>query len=297
MANPNTPSVRTDLALEAKELLGRQHHGIKSSAFTRGTLSVDLVEVLTEDAARELKKPCGTYITVSLSPFGSAQQLNHSEIEAVASLIDDMLPKENPLTLVVGLGNQDITPDALGPKTVSQTLVTRHIVQSMQNQGLENLASVAAIAPGVLGQTGIETQEIILSLVRQISPSCVIAIDALASKSMKRLGSTVQISNTGISPGSGVFNKRRELSEHTLGVPVISIGVPTVVDAQTLASGILQKNGQTGAPVAFSGGETMMVTPREIDVIIKRASNILALCINKALQPNLQIEDISELTG
>ena len=286
---------RTDLALEAHEQAPKTLTGVGKHHFTRDGMSVDVVEVQTKEAAEILQKPPGIYITVSLAPFYSAQTLGEKEVAAVASLIQDLFPKENSLTLVVGLGNSDITPDALGPKTVAKTLVTRHVVGAIQNAGLENLQPVAALAPGVLGQTGIETQEIVASLVRQIAPSLVIVIDALAAQNIDRLGRTVQIANTGLSPGSGVLNQRKELSEKTLGVPVISIGVPTVVDARTCQTKVTDDE-KTLEKISFLK-EPLMVTPREIDVLIQRASQVLGLCLNKALQPGLSLEDLSALTS
>ncbi|MEG1996698.1 MAG: GPR endopeptidase, partial [Oscillospiraceae bacterium] len=166
---------------------------------------------------------------------------------------------------------------------------TRHVLNGVSSSnGLNSLQSVSAIAPGVLGQTGIETSQIIRSICNEIKPSCVIVIDALASKSISRLGRTIQISNTGISPGSGVQNSRSELSKKTLGVPVICVGVPTVVDMATIAKDILGV-GET------ENGENMMVTPREIDLVIEHAAKTVAFSVNLALQPSLTLQDLVAL--
>jgi spore protease len=191
-----------------------------------------------------------------------------------------MLPK-GPV-LVAGLGNNDITPDAIGPRTVRQVLATRHIGGELAREnGFDALRPTAAIAPGVLGQTGMEIAEIIRALAATLKPAAVIAVDALAAGDVSRLGTTIQISSAGISPGSGVMNAREELSEKSLGLPVISVGVPTVIDA-----------------AALTGSSTpMMITPRDIDLLVGRAGKALSLIINKALQPELSFEEIAYLVG
>lgn len=288
-------SIRTDLAVEAVEFAGEQvPEGVVRSEEERNGVKITRVEVVDEASARQIGKPIGKYVTVSVPSFERAAQNYEDEITAISEEIAAMLPKEG-LVLVVGLGNNDITPDALGPKTIDHTLATRHISSEMAKSiGLEGLRSAAAIAPGVLGQTGIETAEIILSLTDKTKPAAVVVIDALASKSIDRLGTTVQISNTGIAPGAGVQNKRKEVNQHTLGMPVIAIGVPTVVDMSTIAH---ELSGEGQNPLLSAKGETMMVTPREIDVIIEKSARTLSLAINKALQPSLSIEDITALVS
>ena len=189
--------------------------------------------------------------------------------------------------LVAGIGNKDITPDALGPRCAEGIFSTRHITSELAEEiGLDFLNPVCSLATGVLGQTGIETGEIIKSVADAIKPKAVIVIDALAAAGLERLGRTVQITDTGITPGSGVGNKRAEISKNTLGVPVIAIGVPTVVDAVTLARAM------TGNKTATESSEAqnMMVTPREIDVMIERAAKLISLCVNCALQPETDPE-------
>ena len=198
-------------------------------------------------------------------------------------------------SLVVGLGNAQITPDALGPLTVRQILATRHIPAQLAEQtGLSGLRPVAAIAPGVLGQTGIETGEIILSIVRDLSPAAVVAVDALAAGSPERLGCTIQLSDSGISPGSGVLNARKELSRQSLGVPVLSLGIPTVVDGGTLVCGLLGCEDESRVP---EEARAMMVTPRDVDALIERGAKHLSLALNAALQPQLSLEEISYLVS
>lgn len=291
---------RTDLALEVKEFITESDiKDIESATEESGDFSVSVIDIKSEVGSQKMGKPIGKYITVSCPPFSDASDFDTEEIELIAKQIRMLLPKKKDLALVVGLGNRTITPDALGAQVVEKTLATRHISDEIKRSaGLESLKAVAAFSPGVLGQTGVETAEITGSVVKEIAPDFVIVIDALASRSVSRLGTTVQISNVGISPGSGIMNKRKELSKNSLGVPVIAIGVPTVVDAMTLAldvSGMdydsLDKN------KIEPKGRSMMVTPKEIDLIIQRASKVVALAINSALQPEMSLEDIMSLVS
>ncbi len=286
-------SVRTDLATEVVDFAAMQENeGVSWKERERGKIKISELEILNDVAAHRLGKPLGKYVTLSLPYLAQAVPHDEEQVAILAREIAAMLPQEGTI-LVIGLGNNDITPDALGPKTVDRILATRHFpAETAKRIGLSNLRSTAALAPGVLGQTGMEAAEIVLSLTAQIKPAAVLAIDALAAKSLDRLGSTVQISNSGISPGSGVQNKRKELSRQTLGVPVIAVGVPTVVDMSTLLQE-LSDNGQ--APTLSEESKSMMVTPREIDLIIERAADILSLAVNKALQPFLSVEEIISL--
>ena len=290
---------RTDLAMEAVQLLERADNGIKQHKKNIGDLEITQVTIETDSAAKKLGKLKGEYITVELPTFTDNFQDIDDKIEVISKQIRFLLPREG-LIFVIGLGNEAITPDALGPKTIKSILATRHITGEIaRSTGLEALRSVAAIAPGVLGQTGIEVSEIIQSVVKKINPAALIVVDALASMETSRLGTTIQICNTGISPGSGVGNARPGINQESMGVPVIGIGVPTVVDAQTLAQNLFdsaesqsfKKITQKTAP----RGEPMMVTPREIDLLIERASKLLAMSINGALQPNFSVEDIMSL--
>ena len=208
-----------------------------------------------------------------------------------------LLPQEGTV-LVAGLGNESITPDALGPKCLSLLLSTRHIKKELaKSLGLVPLRPVAGIVPGVLGKTGIETAEIIEAVAKKIEPCALIVVDALASRKLSRLGTTVQLTDTGISPGSGVGNTRTEISAKTLGIPVVAIGVPTVVDGATLAFDLLESAGADAQSaikrLSDSGNERfMMVTPKEIDLVIERAAQLIAMGINSAMQREMALEDI-----
>lgn len=293
-------AIRTDLALEAAE--PHKHalpKGVTQSEEKKGKLTVNRVKISDNEAANLIGKAVGDYVTVTVPKFSGAEELSEEEIEAVAEEINAMLPEEG-LILVVGLGNNDITPDAVGPRTARQILATRHISGEIARQnGFAELRPAAAIAPGVLGQTGIETAEIIKSLSKDLKPAAVIVVDALAARSASRLGNTIQIASSGISPGSGVMNTRKELSQKSLGVPVVSIGIPTVVDATTLASDLLNCDEDAENRRGFfeSEGASMMITPREIDVLIGHACKTLSLAINKALQPDMTIEEIGYLVS
>lgn len=270
--------IRTDLALEACDGQAPTVKGIKKLQTRQGEVTVTRIWVQTSVAAAGLNKPKGAYVTVEWRKPAEEAHIHNAVTRALASL----LPKRGTV-LVVGLGNKDITPDALGPKTAARVLATRHISAPLaQEIGLQGLRSVAVLAPGVLGQTGIESMELLAAAVERLRPSGVLAVDALAARSLNRLCRTVQICNTGISPGSGVGNARAELSAATLGVPVVALGVPTVVDAATLVADL------AGQTVPHSAD--MMVTPREIDAEITRTSSLLGHAINCALQPKIDPE-------
>ena len=232
---------RTDLAMEAHELLcaqsGAAIPGAECRTVFRRGCSVTSVHIETEGAAQRLGKPCGRYVTLDLS----ALQKNSGELlarasRAVAAELRLLLGEHTRGVLVAGLGNAGMTPDAIGPKSAEHVLVTRHL---RQEDGFSSLCPVSVLTPGVLGQTGIEAMETLRGAVRAVQPDAVIAIDALASRSLARLCTSVQLSDTGIVPGSGVGNHRCPLSRDTLGVPVYAIGVPTVVDAATLTLDVL----------------------------------------------------------
>lgn len=290
--------IRTDLALECIEAANLDMasmsdiKGITKNEIHKGNIIIVRVKISDEIVADKLKKPIGEYITFSVSDFKSPSVNIIEEAKIIAEVLSDFFPKNENGALIVGLGNSDITPDALGPKAISYCFATRHISGELKKStGLNEIKSVCAIAPGVLGKTGIETAEVVKSLVGSLKPSFVVVIDALAAKSVTRLGNTIQVSNTGISPGSGVQNARKELNEHTLGVPVIAVGVPMVVDMSTIAHDMLGEN----AAKISTNGENMMVTPREIDLCIEHASKMVAYAINKALQPALTMEELVSL--
>ena len=281
-------NARTDLAIEKDSFIsGDRPKGIRRKIFETEKTKVTKISVLDEEAAEAIGKPVGEYITVELDEFSYDTELLDDRMKSISTQILSLLPKGDGTVLVAGIGNKDITPDALGPRCAEGIFSTRHITSELAEEiGLDFLNPVCSLATGVLGQTGIETGEIIKSVADAIKPKAVIVIDALAAAGLERLGRTVQITDTGITPGSGVGNKRAEISKNTLGVPVIAIGVPTVVDAVTLARAM------TGNKTATENAEAqnMMVTPREIDVMIERAAKLISLCVNCALQPETDPE-------
>ncbi len=283
---------RTDLALERRELLGDERiDGVECRKYESFGTPVTEIHVRNQSGANSLGKPIGTYYTVEVPPFTLSSELTDGRLEAVTKVLHTLLPADGTV-LVVGLGNISITADALGPRCAQQIFATRHIGKELQQSvGLGNLRPVAVLQPGVLGCTGMEASEIITAVVEKIKPCAVISIDALAAKSVKRLARTVQICDTGIAPGSGVGNHRKEISAATVGVPVIAMGVPTVVDAVSLAQDVA---GQTGT-VADDAYENMMVAPREADTVTNSASGLLSLAINHALQPELTVEELLSL--
>lgn len=285
-------NIRTDLALEKCENSDiNSLHGVECESFCVASTRITRIEVKDENGARAIGKPIGKYITAEMPPFAQHAQYIGEELEAIAKEISSLIPSDGSI-LVAGLGNMAITPDALGPKCAEMIFATRHIKgELLKETGLSGLRSVCAFSTGVLGNTGAEAGEIIKALVGQLKLSAVITIDALAARSVERLGNTVQMCSTGITPGSGVGNARAEINEQTVGVPVIAIGVPTVVDAATLVSDFAG-NGLSSPPP--SG---MMVTPREVDLMIEHAAKLTSLAINRALQPEICAEDLLMLTS
>lgn len=281
---------RTDLALEQREMLSTLPEGVECEEFKKGTAVITKITVKDELGAAALNKPMGRYLTTQVPPF--TDSLNDEElISTLTENLSELIPKKGS-ALVVGLGNRQITPDALGPKAVLEILATRQITSEIKRLiGSGDIRDVSVLAPGVLGQTGIEVFNLLHALVDEIKPCFLIVIDALASCYLKRLGCTVQMCDSGIEPGAGVGNARKEISRKTLGIPVIAIGVPTVVDATTLVNDLTGGNGKLAEP----DGRQMIVTPREIDLLISRASTLIADCINRALHPNLSPEIIKEL--
>lgn len=254
--------------------------------------SVTEIRVTSDEGAEAIGKPVGRYITVEIPSFSSDGELLDGRLDSLVEELSELVPKEGTV-LVAGLGNRTLTADALGPECAEKIFATRHIGKELAaSLGLEELRPVAAVSPGVLGKTGIEAMEVIGGVAERIKPSCIIAVDALAAMDLKRLGSTVQLSDTGISPGSGIGNKRREISEKTLGIPVIAVGVPTVISAYTVARNILDDIEQN---VDISKAEKyaeFIVASREADLIIQRASRLISLAINIALQPTLSAQEI-----
>jgi len=284
-------STRTDLALECKERLGKEIDGVESDVISFKNIKITRMDVKTDFAESALNKPKGHYTTIEVLPFTDSPA-DEIAINSIKTELIRMIPKDCAV-LVVGLGNTAITPDAFGPKTAAGIIATRHIESEISKSvGLGDLRGVSVLAPGVLGQTGMETAEIIKGIVDKIKPGCVICVDSLASCNLSRLGCTVQMCDTGISPGEGVGNRRTTISNESLGVPVIAVGVPTVVDAVTLANDL---TGNDCSELVEPRGEKMVVTPKEIDLLVDRAAKAVSLAINCALQPHLNMSIISEL--
>ncbi len=287
---------RTDLALERCEFLEKKAlNGIEIESFKANNAKVTRIDVLDEEGAETVGKPVGRYVTVEVKPFAKHAQFIDESLSVLTDEIRRIIPAEGSV-LVAGLGNMKITPDALGPKCASMIFATRHITgELLKATGLSNLRCVSAFSTGVLGETGAESGEMIKGIVQMLKPDFIITVDALAARNVERLGTTVQMCNTGIIPGSGVGNARQEISEKTIGVPVISIGVPTVVDAATL---ILDcAGGFDDEEAIYEQAGNMMVTPREVDLMIERAAKLTSLAVNCALQPDLSPEDILILTA
>lgn len=317
-------SKRTDLAVEAREMYREEKEqeipGVEVDISEAEGVKVTRVNITQEVGARIMNKPIGNYITIEADGirdkdkdiYEEASRLLGEELKRIAPVNKDST------TLVVGLGNWNVTPDSLGPKTITHLMITRHVFEYLPDQVDEGVSPVCAVSPGVLGITGIETGEIIEGIVSKVKPDRVIAVDALASRKMERISATIQVADTGISPGSGVGNKRKELSHATLGIPVIAIGVPTVVDAATMASDTIDMVVDTMLEQADEGKEfyqmlqrmkgderyglirevldpnvgSLVVTPKEIDDMILDMSKILANGLNIYLHPSIGPGDV-----
>ena len=286
---------RTDLASEAHELWQQSTgkttslSGVKAEDDTREGFNVHTVRILDEEGAAALDKPVGCYVTVELDGLLRREEAAFPRaVKALAELLEPMLPAEGD-ALVVGLGNRAITPDLVGPLAAEHTLVTRHLVEQLPEH-FGAFRPVAALTPGVLASTGMESGLLVQAAAAELHPACVIAVDALASRSAERLCRTVQLSDAGIAPGSGVGNHRMALSRETLGVPVIAVGVPTVVEASTLVMDLLGKEDDAGLP----GGD-LFVTPREVDSRVADLSRVIGYGVSMALNPGLSVEDLDLL--
>lgn len=320
-------SIRTDLAVEAKELFEKQNKrndtpGVEVTEASEGDIRITNVRIVDEDGASKMGKPVGTYITIDMPEFTHYDADTADEVsEVLAKTLSTVVNLEESMTaLVVGLGNWNVTPDALGPKVVSRLMVTRHLKQLVPDSIDEGIRPVCAMSPGVLGITGIETGEVIKAVVEKIKPNLIVAVDALASRKLERVNRTIQIGTSGIAPGSGIGNKRMEISERTLGIPVVAIGVPTVVDAATMANDTIDMVLDEMIAQSEQGGNfysmlkdidknekqkmiseilrpyvgELVVTPKEVDMVIDSVSKVIANGINIALQPALTIDDINK---
>lgn len=319
-------NVRTDLALETRNMykskFNREIDGVIVEEREHDDIKIVNVDIINENGAKVMGKPIGRYITLDMPEYTHYDgEIKEQVAHALGAILEEIIKLSGEKTaLVVGLGNRKVTPDALGPMVVEKLMVTRHLKKVMPDIIDDSVRPVCAIAPGVLGITGIETGEIIKALVEKIKPDLVICIDALASRSLDRVAKTIQVSNTGISPGAGVGNNRMQINEETLGVPVIAIGVPTVVDAATIANDAMDLVLDEMIQHAEEGKEfynmlrsidkneksqliknllnpyvgDLMVTPKEVDDVVDSVSKIISNGINIALQPNLDVEDINK---
>jgi len=317
-----------DLAIEAHELArartGTEIPGVTVERETLPYATVTTVRVETEEAERIMQKPRGTYITIEAPALRDNNRRAHKPIvELLAQKLQLLLQNLNlpneASVLVVGLGNWHATPDALGPRTIDYTLVTRHLHRYAPQELRGGMREVSAIAPGVLGITGIETAEIIRGVVEKIRPALIITVDALAARNVERITTSIQLADTGISPGSGIGNDRTGINYETMGVPVIAIGVPTVVHAAFIASDAMEKLWQelnknpnlqrvykflhpelvqnvVDTLLAPFGGR-LMVTPKEIDSLIQNTAKIIAGGIATALHPGIPAEEFSLYLG
>lgn len=309
--------IRTDLALEAKESFEEDNVEIRGVRILEeedeeNEIRTTKVVIETENGAKAMGKPVGNYITMEAPNMSAADEDYHREIsEALAGHLRELLGEEEQSVLIVGLGNREVTPDALGPDVVNNVNITRHVIREYGKASMETdrVNQISALVPGVMAQTGMETLEIIRGVVKETKPAVVIAIDALAARSTRRLNRTIQITDTGINPGSGVGNHRNGINKEALGVPVIAIGVPTVVDAATIVNDTMESLVDTmdqdstirnlgGALGTLSKSEkqemirelisphlnTMFVTPKDIDETVKRISYTVSEGLNIALR-------------
>lgn len=286
---------RTDLAVEAienhKTAAALPH--VRQSDRTLEGFAVHEVRILSEDAARKIGKPQGRYLTLELDALIRREEDAFPRAcKALSTLLRELLPHPNDgPVLIAGLGNRMITPDAIGPQTADHVIATRHLV-AQSPAIFADWRPVSALAPGVLGQTGVETGEVICGVLDRVRPAAVIAVDALAAGRLSRLLRTVQLADTGITPGAGVGNARAALNKETLGVPVIAVGVPTVVDGATLAHEISSQLGQPACEALDDLSQPVMITTRDIDREVADISRMIGYAVNMALHPHLSVADI-----
>lgn len=311
-------NIRTDLALEAREMYQEDQNsgeipGVEIETKELDKCTVTKVEIIDEQGSKIMNKGIGKYVTLesNLMKFDDDESREEIITYLKEELADILGSDKTKKTLVIGLGNWNITSDALGPKSVSKTLVTRHIFKNYNKDYDDDFTEVSGLSPGVMGLTGIETSEIVKSIVDKIKPDRVIAIDALASRKMERVNSTIQISTAGIAPGGGVGNKRKALNKDYLGVDVIAIGVPTVVDAATLTNDVLdlaidnlisqseesenfynmlkklkeEEKYQLIKDSLDPYDKNLIVTPKDIDETIENLSIIISEGLNRSLHP------------
>ena len=281
----------TDLALEAAQMQAKtarlaSRPGLEVRRRERGGYALTAMDLTDPHRAAELQRPVGKYITMELGPYLHRQRDFFARgAGCIARELAALLPEGEGPTLVVGLGNRSLTADAVGPLALPHILVTRHMLAAMPEE-FAGFSSVAALATGVLGETGLESSELIAAAADKLRPRCVIVLDALAAATREKLCAVLQLTDTGLTPGSGVGNHRKEVSRRTLGVPVLALGLPTVIRAEQLVGE------ETPAE-----GEPLFVTPRDIDQRVRELSRMMAYGIDLALQPHLTVEDITGLLG
>lgn len=294
---------RTDLAIEAARSMEHIPNGIRvEERDLNDSVRMERVIVVDEAGERAIGKPRGTYITLHAHEMTEgAQDVQEDCARALAHELEQLLPQRHHTdrapVLVVGLGNRSITPDSLGPRTVDKLLVTRHLYSLLPDQVDARAGCVAAIAPGVLGETGMESGEVIAALVEKIQPCAVIAIDALAALSTTRLTRTIQLADTGIAPGAGIGNRRPRLDRALLGVPVLAVGIPMVVHALSLVSDVLEQSGHRNFDEQRmqQACGNLIVTPKDIDQIAARCAKVLATGLNMALHGDLAYAEAVDL--
>ena len=298
--------IRTDLAQEAHEIaLGEGRlEGVKTSRRRFGALEGDVAVILDGEGSRAVGKPAGTYVTLDVGRlWQDGVDVFREKALGLRDALVSILPRAQGPVLVAGLGNRLVTADAVGPLAVDSLIVTRHVKRERPGLfGELGLSEVCALCPGVLGQTGIESADVLSNLCRTLSPAYVVAVDALAARRVKRLATTVQISDSGVSPGSGVGNARAPLDRDTLGCPVICIGVPTVVDAATLALDCLSEAGTDAAAERLAGlidhaELNFFVTPKETDSIMKSMGMLIGYALNMALNAGLDYDTMVSLAA
>lgn len=330
-AGTNLASARTDLALDAREMaaqrVGENIPGVRMNREDDDGIIVSVIDIDSEEGARALGKLPGHYVTIEVPGLrqkdsGLQDRVATRLAKEFSEFLDKVGVDEKAKVLIIGLGNWNVTPDALGPMVVENVMVTRHYFELMPDQVSPGYRQVSAIAPGVLGTTGIETSEIVQGIVEKSQPDLVIAVDALASKALERVNTTIQIADTGIHPGSGVGNKRKGLTQDFLGVPVIAIGVPTVVYASTIVNNCIDMlvtnfRKQTKATGQIFGmlenmteeervgmvrevldpvGQNLLVTPKDIDQFIEDIANIIASGMNAALHEAVDSDNVAAYT-
>ena len=273
-------NIRTDLVAEIKAEKQPDISGVEVIEEQINDVNISTVKILDEKASETLEKPIGSYCTISFPRLDFVCE-TCDIINATVKALKAVIKANIKQSLVVGLGNTDITPDALGPIVADRVLATRHLTHELKRDlGLDGLKSVSTITPNVLGKTGIESYDLVSATAKKIKPDIIIAVDALACRDPERLCRTIQIADSGICAGSGVNNARKPLNLATLGIPVIALGVPTVIDANSF----------------FDSDENMMVTPKEIDLLVEKAADIISRAINIFLQPEIDIDTIESLT-